>query len=129
MKSKLDLAVFSVCCSIAAILAACATKGSFSRADCDEHTITVRIQSTVDEELIAGTNMGLVTTFVWVDVLDPSQIRGNRVKLILQRADARQLKRIAPGEKWHEVGSVQTLHVIVDKVSHEFFLWPPESGG
>jgi hypothetical protein len=73
--------------------------------------------------------MGLVTTFVWVDVLTPSEVKGERVKLILQRADAKQLKRIAPGETWHEIGSVQTLHVIVDKVSREFFLWPPDSGG
>ncbi len=89
-------------------------------------SFSVRVLSTVDEDVMAFTDAAIVTSFVWIEVLAPAEQKKERVQLILHRSAARlRHPRPAVGEEWKKVGSMCEIEVVLNRKSAEVFLYPP----
>jgi hypothetical protein len=86
----------------------------------------VRVLSPVDEDVLSFTNAVIVTSYVWVDVLAPSDRKKDRVRLILHRSAAQLgYKRPLVGEEWQAIGGVIEIEAVLNRDSNELFLYPP----
>ncbi|MGH8019306.1 MAG: hypothetical protein ACREIA_13640 [Opitutaceae bacterium] len=105
--------------------AACAHRSGLKHEYNERQTIRCRVLGPVDEEVLSFTEKAIVTSFVPVEVLAPEGLKHPSAKLILQRNEMRLYPRMGVGEVWREVGSIQTVEVIVNTKSGEIFLYPP----
>jgi hypothetical protein len=117
---------FCILLAFALLMAAsaCSNQSGLKHKYNERITIHCRILGPVDENILSFTEKVIVTSFVPIEILEPKSLSETSAKLILQRNEMRLYPRIAVGQVWREVGSNQTIEVVVNKDSGEVFLYP-----
>jgi hypothetical protein len=67
----------------------------------------------------------LITDSVWIQIIEPGFLQNGRARLVLRRYPMGLYKEDKQGEIWLEINSIQTLKIVIDKKSSEYFLYPP----
>ena len=118
-------------CRLTAILmiclfgVACSTTHEFKNKYNEKFVVKCKILSAVDQAIIPSSPTPLITSYVWIQILEPEFLKRDRVRLILKRCAIKLYDGPATDEIWHELGSIQDLTVVINKKSAECFLYPP----
>ncbi len=107
------------------LLQSCQTGRNLKNPDNRHARIKVEILSVIEANDDSFTNLAITTSYIWVSILEPKELRSEREKLILQRANPVKYQIPYRGEIWKEIGSIHEIAVVINEKTDDIFLYPP----
>ena len=90
----------------------------------ERFAVKCKILGPVHLEVIPFTEGPFLISYVPVDIIEPEFLQKNNAHLVLENCAMNQYRGPSSGAVWREVGSVQSLKILVCLKSSEYYLDP-----